>query len=560
MKMKLKWILPILILCLLSTIALADINVRLNPPMNTLSNTTWKTTSSITYGFNVTGNVSVFDDCYLYTDDNHTGTSVWYQVETMSNVANNTNYNFTTRVVSDTPYNTWYVWNVLCNDSQAVSSPDLIGNFSALGNYTFYVDTVNPVIGLYYTYPQWINTGNVSLRLNVTDTNPAQCYLHTTLNLTSNSSGTFNTINASFNTTYANATTFIFAPGLFHDTIHYKFLDNNTGSYYFNVTCNDSAGRKSETGIKYVFVDTVAPSDFDFNLTLFRTNNRALFNATTATDYEPMIGWNLSNELNFSRYEIFFYLTDWGTTTGAVALNISNKSQPSVNISTLAGDSVYWINITAFDVAGNQKQMNTVKWKYTTSSTNRVLKAGWNIIGNMGNIFNLNSLLNWTGATTVSAWNSTHQFTSYVSGGTGGDYNVANSTAAFVYLSSDVNFTDMVWNTSVFDKVGNLPVNVSNSSNSNWNIVINSNYTDDITIATIDSQLNTGSLIYKNNYSNVTYFAVFNNSASVGAKHVPYVANWSLYNGTTLKPGMAVWMYAGKINIDGQMFFWGLLK
>src|SRR3990167_3145913 len=369
-----KTIIPIfLFLLIFMGVALAEIRVNLNPQGQNIANASWQQSSSLVLGFNITGNVSTYSTCNLYTEENGT----FHQRLTTSNVVNNTNTNFSARTFLDTPSSTVFNWNVFCNSTTA--EPQGTGNWSVQGNYTVSVDTVNPTITRlsYTSASNWDDDGNVSIFINVTDTNVADCALYTTLNATSNSSGTYNLQNATNITSYINGTALRFLPDIWHDTIRYKFLDNNTGAYYFNISCNDSSARRTETGLIYVFVDDTNPGDFDFNISAFMTNNRGLFNNTVATDFEPQVGWNVTEELNISRYEIFFYPDDWATYTNAIAVNVTNRTQLAVNMSTLAADTVYWINITAFDLAGNRKEANTVKWKYTTTSINRAFQAGW---------------------------------------------------------------------------------------------------------------------------------------------------------------------------------------
>lgn len=543
-------LLAMLLLCL--GVASAATVVTLDS-QGLLANLSYSTSSTVYPNILVTGNASTYS-CWLWSNWNESnGVGSWHQVETNSGVANNTNTSFSNWANTPEVIGYRYTWDVKCNHSG-----DGGGAWAAGGNETGYaqtgggmnfsVDITDPAVTI--NGPSnylWTSLNTTWINLTVVDNNTGYCSLATNLNQTTNSTGTYKDDYYTYAYTSGTFFNFTFNVGT-------EWLDNNTGAYIWSYRCNDSAGNTVYLGSNYTFyVDTVEPSAFDFNLSEFYTNNLVwLFNDTKSTDYTPHIGWGVTTELNFSRYEINFYDSVYGNATGRIQLNITTRTTQVTNMSTLAADRPYFINIIAYDEAGNSMQMTTIDYKYTTDSTNRALKAGWNIIGNPGNALSLSAYLNYSGATTVSYWNASHQFQSHVSGGSYGDTLVNPGYPVLVYLSADTNFEDLVWNTTA------LPIgavdsyqqqNITNSSISgNWNLVMMRDWNTDKKIGQLDPYINcnevgAGCATGNNNATNVDYFSIFNNSASTGSRYIPVIGNWSINNGTTLHFGNVLWAF-----------------
>jgi len=547
--MKMKIFIPIMMLLFCMGLVAAATVVNLDPAGN-LANATYQTSSTITYGINVTGNQTTYD-CDLYTTENgSTQSQTWTKVVNNYPVPNATNTNFIARVdVADGTGATNYTWGVFCS-----GLTDPAGDWSI--NATFGVDTTEPVVTINFPTANkvWYTTGSdVRVGLTVTDTNADTCVFGSNLNQSSNNTGTYDT---TFNSTpYTTATAF----NISQLSASYNWEDNNTGAYLWTYTCNDSAGNEATLGSNYTFyVDSTSPAAFGFKTADFKTNNVALWNYTTATDYTPQIGYAYSVELNFSRYEIEFFISGNSTT---VKLNDttqgSSAANRTINITTLLADQTYQINITAYDLAGNSQTLTEqAGYYYSTDSTNRALKAGWNLVGNVGNAFNLSQILTWSGATTASIWNSTHEFQSHVSGGSYGASSVSAGEVVLLYLGADTNFGDLVWNTSVVGTTVDLLNATDSEDNSDWNLVMQKNSTVDIDLQSIDNYANcdsvgTGCASGANNATNVDYMSAYNNSASSGAKYISYVANWSINNATSLTYGETVWMYVDQnITLD----------
>ncbi len=542
-----KILIPIImfLILVLSTIAATVVNLD---PEGILANGTYKATSNIVHNFNVTGNQSIWK-CFLYSTENGSnGVGSWSQKETDSGVVNNTNTNFSIRQDVLDVSGTQYSWDIFCN-----ATTDSAGDWGAGGNLTegaghfnYSVDTVDPSITVVSPSDNsWDIDGNISFAFTVVDNNADTCIFQTTLN-GSQDGNVSDSWNASSEiTSYTNNTIFNLTFGQAN-----IFADNNAGDYIWNIVCNDSVGSSHDTQLSTnytIYVDSVSPGGFQFNTSLWRTNNRGLFNATIATDYTPQVGWNASTELNFSRYEVSYFKDAYGVfnATTDLQVNVTTRTTISVNISTLAADSSYIILVTAYDLAGNSVNMTTIGYNYTTDSTNRALLSGWNILGNVGNSFTLSSILNWTSATTASIWNSTHEFVSHVSGGSNGPTSVGAGEVVLIFLSADANFEDLIHNSSAVNIQSH---NITNQSSSDWNLVMMRDNTDDKIFRDLDVYINcdpvgTGCAQEENNATRTDFFSLYNNSASSGNKYIPFVANWTINNETPLTYGDTTWIF-----------------
>ena len=479
---------------------------------------------SVTYTINVTGNSTTWN-CVLYTNDDGT----WDAKETDSSVANATSTAYSIRTVSEATGTTAYNWNAFCN-----STNDPTGAWAT--NSTFGVDTTNPSITVNAPSDKyWDTDGLINISLTVTDNNPNNCTITSTMNTATNTTQT-NTAYAPQD--YSNATLFNFTG---FDGVATLMGEDNTGAYTWSVSCDDDAGNTNTVSIRTIYVDTTAPGAFTFNTSLWATDNVNLWNATTASDYTPTVGWTATTELNFSRYEIYHFKDSYGDYNSSTDIwdNVTNKTQLSTSISSLAADSDYLSLITAYDLAGNSVNMTTKNYKYSTTSIGHSLPAGWVAIMNSGNARSLSSYLNDSGATTVSYFNSTHEFTSHVSGGSNGAVSVPSGEAIFLYMGSAATFSDSVWNTTAVPSKFNL----TNQTNSNWNVACNGNSSQgEYTLQAIDNEVNTAinDAPQNNTYANVSSMSYIDWDVP---KNIPFKANWSINNGTVQKFGECTWMY-----------------
>jgi hypothetical protein len=539
---------------LISMIAFASASTTVTlDPLGLLPDDETSSSQSVTYNFIVEGNGSV-NTCKLYGNENgSSGRGGWREIETDSGAINFTNTSFTTRTNVKESQGNIYCWDVFCN-----STSDYNGAWGGNSNQTrcnssvgtafnFTVDATAPVITVNNpTDNAWSKVAEIAFNLTVEDLNPAYCELYSNLNETTNATWVWEFEESQG---YTNNTKFNFSFGP-------TLLDNNTDAYKWYVICNDTAGSETVSGNNTFNIDTVAPAAFEFNLSKFMTNNIVLNNNSIATDYTPQVGWNSTIELNFEKYVITFFKndTEYGYfNTDTVQSNVTSRTATAVNISTLAADTGYIIQITAIDEAGWQTNMTIPHYYYTTTSTSRALYAGWNVIMNIGNAMTLGNLFNRSGATQASYFNSSHLFSTYVDGGSFIDTSVPYGEAVFLYMDAAGTFSDFVRNASGSGTTGDN-FNLTNTSASDWNIACSRNIsTTRITFQMLDLYLNsegrTG--LQNNTFNNISTFSKYNNSASTGSKYVPFAANWSYQNYTSLAYGDCAWfLFDGDVNAD----------
>ena len=493
------------------SIVMAAPTITLNAP----GNNTYDTDGDLVFNYTAVGNVSTWT-CNLNTDD----TGTWAERETDSGVINDTSTLFTRNSISDRKVK----WNINCTD------PNNAGNKLNSGFYYVTVDTISPVIDVVAPKDNsWSTDGYVQWQINVTDNNADSCVLWTNLNATTNSTGSYV---AKETVSYTNDTVFEYAFG----NVTNKWHDNGTSDYIWNVVCNDSAGNSNTLTSNYtLLVDATSPGAFKFLTSDWQTSGGlSLYNASTSTDYTPQIGWEYSVEANFDRYRIRFYNTTLGT-GGFVEKNSSTQGSASANLttdmSTLVGDKDYFIWITAYDLAGNSVNTTISDYRYSTISQGRTLGSGWNVHMIQGNTLSLGQLLNSTGASTVSYYNSSHQFTSHISGGSNSGTSVPYGEAYFAYMGSASTMSDMVRNTT--SKVGSF--NITNQTSGAYSLACNRNLTTGYSFQKLDYYFNgDGSSVVS---QNVSRFSFFNSSAATNYKYIPFLYNWTFNNETIMNYG-----------------------
>ena len=531
-----KLIIYTLLFTMLASLACAATVVNLDPT-SVLENATVSSSQTIQHGFNVTGNQSTWT-CLLYSTENGSnGAGTYRAITTDSGVANNSNTLFSSRGNVAETVGVTNIWNVFCS-----GATDTTGAWGTVSNYTYGVDVTDPDVtinepsnGDWYTS----DTG-VLINLTVVDNNVNTCVLGSNLNVSTNNSGNYVSTYETYS--YTNNTAFAFT--LINSSNAWE--DNNTGTYLWTYTCTDDAGNEASLGSNYTFfVDTVLPTAFVFNTSLWETTNSIpILNASTCTDYTPTVGWDITTELNFSKYEITFFDTGYGVYNSSTDIrkDVTTIASTSTAIDSLAADTTYVILITAYDLAGNQRNMTVIPYAYTSDSTSRNLYDGWNIIMNTGNAMNLSTFLTDSSATYVSYFNSSHAFETHISGGSYGGRNIPYGDSVFLYMDGTTGqMEDLVVNTSA----GGTKYNITNATASDWNVACNRNATGTATFQELDLYCNGGTYLAVASL-NVTYLDYFNASASTGNKFIPYIANWSEENNeTALSYGDCAFMEVG---------------
>lgn len=524
-----------------------------------LANQSYRTNQTVQYTFNVTGNESTYV-CKLYNNENGSnGIGSWSEKQTESSAVNNTITSFSLSNNVAEVSGLYYVWDVFCNTtddgtgawggSGSWNSGPTISNITnhGISTFNFTVDINAPSVTINYPSSNgaWYDNGaDVRLGLTVIDNNPSQCVLDTNINVT-NQANTTGFYVYSFETyTYTNNTQFNFTK----INTSSDWDDNNTGAYLWTYTCTDLAGQSVSLGSNYTFyVDTVKPGYFTINLSAWRTDNGLQIpNATDSTDYSPQIGWNVTTDLNFSRYEVYFRI---GTINNVTGQGVSNESAISTYFTTpdndLSGDYAYLIFVTAYDLAGNARNITEHGYyQYYTDSTSRNLYSGWNIVMNTGNAMTLSNITSFSGGTQGSYFNASHQFQTFVDGGNWGTLSIPYGEAVFIYMASDGEMEDWIVN------ISNNLFNITNQTDSDWNIACNRNTTTTYNFQELDEYLNTygSGDMFNATTLNVTFMDFYNNSAPIGSKYIPYIANWSgdMSNTTPISYADCAWMEIGQ--------------
>lgn len=504
----------------------------------TPTNNSYDGDGTATFVFNVTGDLAGINySCFLY--DNFDGTFNQNVLNFNLTVKNDTNTNLIETGIADGTY----LWNIGCYST---------GNSSvqyATNNYTLNVDDTDPVVTINYPTSNsvWYATNTApTIGLTVVDNSAAECVLGTNLNVTSNTTGTYDAALQTY--TYTNNTQFNFS----NINSSNAWDDNNTGAYLWTYICNDSAGNTATLGSNYTFyVDTLAPTAptlaglYIGSATLGWTS---IGDAQTSTDYTPRINWTVSTENNFSRYTIVVYNSS--SFVSANEFYSANESTKSLDYhivtSDLTADTTLYFNITAYDVAGNSNTSAT-KYTYTTDSTCHTLSTGWNICSYIRTAgHNASDLCTETSCSYISKYNSSHEFQTYTSGGsTNGDlsFNATNTpdedAVMFIYVATDTSWETRYWQQNTPE----LYFNLTNYS-TGWNLVPILNQSG-VNFEKLDNSINgNGTQVTLTNISN--WMSFYNNSAASGSKAISFVRNWSINNATTINYGEAVWIHLNK--------------
>ncbi len=449
-------------------------------------------------------------------------------------------------------------------------------------NYTLTVDTINPDVTINPDTPSnysWLRVNTTSIGLLVIDNNSDVCILDTTLNASGNVSIKTNPRGYGRESffDYISGTAFNFSGfGEFNLSRNFTglnatFEDNGTGSYIWSYWCNDSAGNVARSNNMTIFFDTINPGLFNFTAVWTTPGYHRIINRSVVSDYTPELQWDLSIEANFSHYNITFF-TNLTKEIIGVQKSVTGRTTNRTNMSVLSADTAYFIDITAYDLAGNSitatssSNVTGGDFQYNTTSLCRDLNSGWNICGNLGNDRVLSQFLNETGATVASYFNHTNEFVSYVDGGNNGDRIVPSGEAVFMFMGSADSWSDSVHNFSATQRQAingtssdlEIITTLRNESNTDWNIVIALKRGLSTTFQEIDFTLNgDGAVILS---LNVTGFSKYNNSADVGNKYTGYIANVSFSNDTAVEFGDTIWMFLGDISVKNLTFNWSAIS
>ena len=527
--------------------------INLTEPLNA----SWNKDSNglINFRFNMTGN-STNATCTLY----HNINQVWgASSQTNWTVFNNTNSTLSEQSVAEN--NTGYFWNIGCNLGTDVNSSVVM----AQSNFTISVDRTVPVPRPFlYGNSNWTNNNTALLfGVNVTELNPGSCLLETNLNESLNSSGGVDWWNTSANLTpvYVDRIPFNFTFGINRQWGRSAWVDNNTGAYKWNAACNDSAGNigRIPGGNVSFWVDTTLPTAPDLS---------SPKNNSKSTDLTPLFHWVASRDLNFSRYSIFLSTNNIFRGANFSQNMTSNATNLTIVTGPLVKDTDYFVQVSAYDLAGNERNATT-PFTYRTDSVCGTLIAGWNICAFVEtNARNASAICDDIDCTYIAKYNSSHEFQTYTAGSSTNDEMIfnasvvnesfnANSNAwidavVFIYVDTNTSWENKTWQADV----SYIFFNLTNKS-TGWNLVPILNQTTTFNFGKLERSINAnvtlanGSSNYVTNYTK--WMSLYVPENATGAKYVPYVANKSINNNTQVKYGQAVWIHMNK-SIDNYVW------
>jgi len=381
-------------------ISLASPSIVLDYPTDNL----WLTEKDNVY-FNFTATDSDgLDICELWI--NSTGT--WHKNVTFTGVISGTQ-NYTQINLAETK---GYIWNVWCNDSVGLEN-------WALSNYTFNVDTINPLIE-YTTGTESNNTNHsrdyIFVNVSASDTNENNIKFLLSNSITEINSTTYTTQERQINWT-----------------------DLPDEIYTYNVTITDDAGRSNTTTLRTITLDTTAPT---IDLTDPKTQNYAD---------------NNSIELNYTVADSLIGIDScWYKVINSTGDEIiSNTTLPdclNITFSLPGGDIDYTLTLYSNDSVGNENS-SSVTFGIRTVSPVIVLSPTNNTHSNRltDHYFNFTVTTNSDSIDTCQLW-----------GNFNGTWLLNQTLTSPVYDGSNNNFSavnltegDFLWNVWCNDSLSN---------------------------------------------------------------------------------------------------------
>ncbi|MBI2136860.1 hypothetical protein HYU06_07350 [Candidatus Woesearchaeota archaeon] len=365
----------------------------------TPANATSSSSAIITYNITVSGAESAYV-CHLW--DNRDGTTS--ERASQSAIVNNTQTNIP--ITYSDVKNLQSFWNCTNAINTAV--------FGVSATRFLNVDTTRPSITVVnYTNGTWLTRNQANFAYTVTDENAATCQFWL-----SNSTGFINTSGAATNaTSYTNATTFTLANSV-TDSVLYDLV----------LRCNDTAGNIGYANTTGAFfrlrVDLIQPT----LPTLFYPSTKNI----TTTDSTPTVYYTTTVDTNFANYTVEIASDSAFSTIVARSSNTVRLTN-TTTVSSIGFDVTRYLRVIAYDEAGNSNT-SAVQTVITKSLCANLSASQWYFCTNLGNDFTLQDLLGNTSATTVAVWNSTHQFQTYVSGGSGGTVTVKGGGPYLIYV------------------------------------------------------------------------------------------------------------------------------
>ena len=257
------------------------------------------------------------------------------------------------------------VWNVKCSER---TNSNILG--WGLANFTITVDTVNPLITINspsdnaFVNDVIADGYSATINLTVSNTNADSCTLK---------------INGTNNLTesYTSGT---------HFDLNFNATD---GNYEWNILCNDSAARTTETTNRTITIDTVTP----------RLNRNINYSNSECKSF--IVEFNSSEEVNLT----FKYgLTSLSQTYSSIEIDYETNQTVSLTFND-SYETSFFSNASICDRAGN---CNTSLPEMTIPSP-VPLCTGWSLYSVYDSGINLSDYRTASGADFVYYWNNTGQ-------------------------------------------------------------------------------------------------------------------------------------------------------
>ena len=327
---KLKSIFMIIVISLLLTISAYALTVTLSNP----THNSWVLSNSVLFNFtpDSQSSLTILPWCAIYVND----TGTMKVKANYTNVPNGTAY-LPSIGLGDTTSNADYNSTVYCYNNSDVVNSSII---------SFGVDGSIPSVILDSpAYGAYIASAGVNLSYTPTDSkNLLACHLYHNL------TGTWhlNETNASVSTGKQDVN---------------SLSPANDGRYIWNVYCNDTGGniKWAEDANRTFIIDTTSPTAIKF---LSPKNN------SFSNNKYPYIVWNVSSDANFQKYTVRVSNSS-GFGYEVQSVDITSSTSNYTNLSNLVNDGVYYIRVSAYDLAGNV--VNATHWVYTLDTTSPIL-------------------------------------------------------------------------------------------------------------------------------------------------------------------------------------------
>lgn len=293
----------------------------------------WVLSNSVPFNFTVNTTSASISYCVVYVNNS----GVMALKANYTDVVNATPH-ISGIAINDSAGANLYGWNVTCNNG----SSDFNGSVVAFGVDANVPSIVldSPASGSYLT-----NLNNTLFKYTPTDTsNRDTCLFY----INQSGSWKFNQSNASYGN---NVQIFV---NLSNNTEYrgYTAIAIPDGQYAWGAYCNDTA-TNSVFAQNFTFtLDSVYPSPINF------TDNRNV----SSRNITPYFSWNQTNDNNFDEY-LLRVSTYQNMSDPIQEISITNRTQNFTSVANLENDGVYFIQVLAFDLAG--QSVNSTVLNYT---------------------------------------------------------------------------------------------------------------------------------------------------------------------------------------------------